>query len=300
MQSPALASILAEARKFNLYVILTQQYFGQVEKSLKDAIYSNVYNYYVFRVSEEDAEGLVGNLNIDIPKEIIEEEHKKGIKEDVVKKRFMTELHPRECLVRVSANGQIVPVFKARTLDIGDSNAQPRVNLDQLEESKPEALTKNMPKKFVEGDASSMDNVPDFSAHNAVKETPEFSGGMETIPTDLETTEEIGEVPGFQTEKMLNSEAELSFYNNPEFDPIDRRTVKEKREKKHGIIGQVIAKTITKLEPINENLIVSTMAPSVSGEIDTESGFGSGNLASILASQSSSREIVNKRKKVKK
>jgi hypothetical protein len=85
VQSPALASILSEARKYNLFVILTQQYFGQVEKQLKDAIYANVYNYYVFRVSEEDAEGLIGNLNIEIPKEIIEEEHKKGISEETIK-----------------------------------------------------------------------------------------------------------------------------------------------------------------------------------------------------------------------
>src|SRR5690606_33942846 len=55
IQNPALAQILAEARKYNLFVFLTQQYFGQIEKDIRDAIFTNVSNYYVFRVSEEDA-----------------------------------------------------------------------------------------------------------------------------------------------------------------------------------------------------------------------------------------------------
>ncbi len=69
VQNPALASILSEARKFNLTVILTQQYFGQIEKDLSDAIFANVYNYYAFKVSEEDARALEGNLNMELPKE---------------------------------------------------------------------------------------------------------------------------------------------------------------------------------------------------------------------------------------
>lgn len=117
VQNPALAAILAEARKFNLTVILTQQYFGQIEKDLQAAIFANVYNYYTFKVSEEDARALEGNLNIELPKELVESEHKKGLKESDVRIKIMTELHPRECLVRILANGQVVPAVKARTLD---------------------------------------------------------------------------------------------------------------------------------------------------------------------------------------
>lgn len=117
VQNPALSQILAEARKFNLTVILTQQYFGQVEKDLRDAIFANVYNYYTFKVSEEDARALESNLNIALPKEIIEAEHKKGLKESDIKVKIMTELNPRECLIRVLSNGQVVPAVKARTVD---------------------------------------------------------------------------------------------------------------------------------------------------------------------------------------
>ncbi len=117
VQNPALAAILAEARKFNLTVILTQQYFGQIEENLRAAIFANVYNYFTFKVSEEDARALEGNLNIELPSELVEEEHQKGIKEQEIRVKIMTELHPRECLVRVLANGQVVPAVKARTLD---------------------------------------------------------------------------------------------------------------------------------------------------------------------------------------
>ncbi len=117
VQNPALASILAEARKFNLSVILTQQYFGQIEKDLGDAIFANVYNYYAFKVSEEDARSLEGNLNIELPKEVMAAEQRKGLKEQDVRIKIMTELHPRECLVRVLANSQVVPAIKARTVE---------------------------------------------------------------------------------------------------------------------------------------------------------------------------------------
>lgn len=117
VQNPALASILAEARKFNLTVILSQQYFGQIDKDLRDAILSNVINYYVFKVSEEDARSLEANLTIELPKEVSQEAASRGLREADVRAKLMTELHPRECLVRVASNGQILPAVRARTID---------------------------------------------------------------------------------------------------------------------------------------------------------------------------------------
>ncbi|MCX6727816.1 MAG: DUF87 domain-containing protein [Candidatus Saccharibacteria bacterium] len=142
VQNPALSQILAEARKFNLTVILTQQYFGQVDKDLRDAIFANVYNYYAFKVSEEDARALEGNLNIELPQEIIKAEHAKGLKEADIKVKIMTELHPRECLVRIVSNGQVVPCFKTRTVDAPLSTTARHQNQE---------LKAVLPDKFVEG-----------------------------------------------------------------------------------------------------------------------------------------------------
>ncbi len=117
VQNPALASILAEARKFNLTVILSQQYFGQIEKNLRDAILSNVVNYYVFKVSEEDARALEANLTIELPKEVVQEAASRGLREADVRAKLMTELHPRECLIRVASGGQVLPCVRGRTVD---------------------------------------------------------------------------------------------------------------------------------------------------------------------------------------
>ena len=128
VQNPALSAMLSEARKFNLFVVLTQQYLSQVDKELKDSIFANTSNYYCFRVSEEDATQLVGNLPMELQKEMLEEAKSKGIKEETVKVRMLTDLSPRECVVRLASNGLLLPCFKARTLDIGtDAVAQTTV-----------------------------------------------------------------------------------------------------------------------------------------------------------------------------
>lgn len=147
VQNPALASILAEARKFNLSVILTQQYFGQIEKDLRDAIFANVYNYYTFKVSEEDARSLEGNLNIELPKEVIEKEKEKGLNEQGIRIKIMTELHPRECLVRVLAKGQVLPAVKARTLDAPSATA---TNVDPKKLRSYQKDQAVLPEKFQE------------------------------------------------------------------------------------------------------------------------------------------------------
>lgn len=163
IQNPTIASILAEARKFNLSVILSQQYFGQIERDLQAAIFSNVYNYYVFKTSEEDARALEGNLNIDLPKEIVAAEHAKGHKEADVRVRIMTELHPRECLIRLSGNGQINPCLKARTLDAPTIQGSSKARLTQYAEQ-------HLPTKFNETPVVQANLVayqPDSSAEPA-------------------------------------------------------------------------------------------------------------------------------------
>lgn len=121
VQNPAIAQILAEARKYNLSVFLTQQYFGQIDKKIQDAIFTNVDNYYVFRVSEEDARALEGNLTIELPKEQLLEQKELGNKESELRVRLLTSLNARECLLRLSSEGQILPGIKARTMDFNGS-----------------------------------------------------------------------------------------------------------------------------------------------------------------------------------
>ena len=174
IQNPALASILAEARKFGLSVVLTQQYFGQIEKDLQDAIFTNVYNYYVFKVSEEDARSIEGNLNIEIPKEILQAEKDKGLKQSEVRVQMLTGLHPRECFLRLSSGGQLLPCVKARTLDVTAAPVQL-----QAEDLKKYDQQHELPQRFVEHQQQQLQSMPQSTqsgASNPVGPAPPVAG----------------------------------------------------------------------------------------------------------------------------
>lgn len=143
VQNPAIAQILAEARKYNLTVFLTQQYFGQIDKNIQDAIFTNVDNYYVFRVSEEDARALEGNLTIELPKESLIEGKEVGNKESELRVRLLTSLNARECLLRLSNDGQILPGIKARTMEFTGSAQNKHTELQAYRGS-------HLPSKFQE------------------------------------------------------------------------------------------------------------------------------------------------------
>ena len=160
VQNPALAQILAEARKYNLFVFLTQQYFGQIDKDLQDAIFSNVSNYYTFRVSEEDARALEGNLTIELPKELLTAEKELGNKEQELRVKILTSLNNRECLLRLSTNGQILPCVKARTLDFIGTHSTKDVELKKYDASQ-------LPSKFQENITVQQDIPPQTSPPNS-------------------------------------------------------------------------------------------------------------------------------------
>lgn len=170
VQNPAIAQILAEARKYNLFVFLTQQYFGQIDKGLQEAIFTNVSNYYVFRVSEEDARALEGNLTIELPKESLLEEKEIGNKESELRVKILTSLNSRECLLRLSSEGQILPGILARTMDFQGGGRPRNVQLKVYDETQ-------MPSKFQEAIAAtnSFSQPPQPEKIETTKETPKQS-----------------------------------------------------------------------------------------------------------------------------
>lgn len=163
IQNPALAQILAEARKYNLFVFLSQQYFGQVEKSLQDAIFSNVSNYYVFKVSESDARALEGNITMELPRKIMMEATRTIMNEEDKRVPILTSLDPRECIVRVSSGGKLLPAFKARTLDFETMSHTPAQKAEPLATYAQQQM---MPSKYVESQET--------SAHLTVDHKPQY------------------------------------------------------------------------------------------------------------------------------
>lgn len=128
VENPILNRFLAEARKYNLSLILAGQYFNGISNSLKKAVFANAVNYYIFRLSQDDANILADNFNMKVPL--------KDTKEQKVK--IITDLQDRECLIRINSNGYLLPVMKCRTLDF---KSIPRIK---------EEKSKNIEKKVVE------------------------------------------------------------------------------------------------------------------------------------------------------
>ncbi len=57
--TPSIATILAEARKYRLNLIISHQFIAQLQDNIREAVFGNVGNMVVFRVGTKDAEFLV-------------------------------------------------------------------------------------------------------------------------------------------------------------------------------------------------------------------------------------------------
>lgn len=311
VQNPALASILAEARKFNLTVILTQQYFGQIEKDLRDAIFANTYNYYTFKVSEEDARALEGNLNIELPKELVETEHEKGLKESEIRVKIMTELHPRECLVRVLAGGQVVPAVKARTLDAPMADAaivakkQAKLKAYKQEKGK-------RPEKFIEGTASADAAIPSLDMVGSLQDTTPPSSNPDdtdfTAPSFPAQTFSGGspEMPNFGSmSPEISGEAnpEQAEQKNPEQPPApdiyelhpEDRPSTHKAAQLGAFVASNYTPAFSRTKPV-ESPRPSGGAPGPIASVEGLQSLGpqTFNLSDLLAQHSSSRQKLKK------
>lgn len=108
IQNPIIKRFLSESRKYNLSLILSGQYFNQIDEDIQKAIFANVVNYYTFRVSREDAVLLSRSMQMEV-----------AVHDSFFAKlKILSELANRECVLRISSNGKVLPAFKAKTLDV--------------------------------------------------------------------------------------------------------------------------------------------------------------------------------------
>ena len=107
IQNPILSKLLSESRKYNLSLFLVEQYLSQVSEDIQNSIYSNVVNYYCFRVAREDARLLSNTLQMEL-----------SVKDSIFNKvKILSSLSNRDLIVRVSRDDKIIPAIKCRTLD---------------------------------------------------------------------------------------------------------------------------------------------------------------------------------------
>lgn len=94
------ATILSEARKYGLYLTVANQYIGQINPKVKDAIIGNVGTLISFATGSQDAEEISKFFQPNIPpKEIIH-------------------LAPRKMFLSIAIDGKTSSPFSAKTLDL--------------------------------------------------------------------------------------------------------------------------------------------------------------------------------------
>ena len=259
VQNPTLAAILAESRKFGMSVILTQQYFGQVESSLQQAILSNAINYYVFKVSEEDARILEGNVSMEIPKSIVEAEMIKGLTEADIRVKMMTELNPRECIVRVAAAGRVLPAIKAKTMTVDSATKYSNGNnIIELEEQNRQVL----PDKFIyakkEGQYKSIVDEKAQIPKDIVEILPQPLPHGENLVSVNSTISNLSE--SHEPDELLTIQEPSELRSNSNLPPniLQHRSVRESlgsSPEKPLNMAQVLATQSSSRIPIKEKLV---------------------------------------------
>ncbi|MCC7570681.1 type IV secretory system conjugative DNA transfer family protein, partial [Candidatus Micrarchaeota archaeon] len=116
VQTNVVRNILAEARKFNLYIYTSVQYMGQLDDEVLDSVMGNVRNVIAFKVTREDAKLLSSMMEIKV-----EEYFKKKMTPselEEAKHEMFINLHPRQCVVRLFEGKRYLLTMKVQTVDI--------------------------------------------------------------------------------------------------------------------------------------------------------------------------------------
>jgi len=146
VESKVTKDILAETRKFNLYMHVSAQYLGQLSKPVLDAIISNVRNIIAFKCTREDAKILVSMMEIKVEEFFKKKTSPSELEES--KKEMFLKLHPREAIVRLFDGLKYILPMKVKSVDLEiwrnkpDSKGVPsghfRPYVPEKEEEKPE------------------------------------------------------------------------------------------------------------------------------------------------------------------
>lgn len=116
VESRVTKDILAETRKFQLYMHVSAQYLGQLSKPVLDAIVSNVRNIISFKCTRDDAHFLVSMMEIKVEEFFKKKTSPSELEES--KKEMFLKLHPRECIVRLFDGAKYILPMKVKTVDL--------------------------------------------------------------------------------------------------------------------------------------------------------------------------------------
>ena len=113
IENAAFTTILSQSRKFHLSLLLSYQYLSQTDPALLESLKANVYNYFVFKTSSDDAALLTHFIDLKISPQLQEDSPR-----DFSKTQIFTDLNPRQFIARLFHKNRFYPAFKARTIDV--------------------------------------------------------------------------------------------------------------------------------------------------------------------------------------
>ncbi len=116
VENKIVSKILAETRKYGLYIYMSAQYINQLTKNTIDATMSNVRNVISFKVTREDA-GILSSM-MEIKVEEYFKKHSSPSELEQAKREMFINLHPRECIVRLFDGKNFLITMKVKTVHI--------------------------------------------------------------------------------------------------------------------------------------------------------------------------------------
>ena len=153
IENPVLTRFLAEARKYNISVVLAGQYYTQISNELKTAIYANTANYFCFRLNYDDAEHLMNYLDIELCSgEQVEfaDTRLATFQNDSTSRmeqaRLLTTLPDRQVVARVSRCGILMPAVMGESMDYTGAADRETVSLLRNTVQAPEQTLKKRTK----------------------------------------------------------------------------------------------------------------------------------------------------------
>ncbi len=146
------ATILSEARKYNLSLTVANQYMAQLSEEVRNAIFGNVGTLITFRVGADDAAALMKEFS------------------PIFDANDLVNLNIYNIYLKLSIDGLTVPAFSAQTLPMPadqNNNAEKIIALSRERYTKPVAFVEERVKELIEEQPPAR---------------TEFSGGTRGLP----------------------------------------------------------------------------------------------------------------------
>jgi hypothetical protein len=124
------ASILSEARKFRLHVVMAHQFLGQVPDLLRQAVFGNVGAVIAFTVGAEDAPAIARELGLHNPEILVDLEKYRAYRRRGLHLELLKTDPPLPTLNRLEANRRQTRARYARPKTMLQNRRTPKIRLN--------------------------------------------------------------------------------------------------------------------------------------------------------------------------